>query len=176
MNREEAVELLLSIASTDLHKTEVGSNRGEWIAKLWLATNYPEGYSQQAPYCAAGMCWVWATFFELLRNQGELQSVMKMTGAQTEEWRCKSAAAWGWRDWAEQRGLKRYLDTIIPKAGDVVVYDFHHVGLVTGAAGKHDMMTLEYNTNANGSREGDGCWEKSRPISLAQCFIRIIPE
>jgi len=39
--------------------------------------------------------------------------------------------------------------------------------------GGSEIQTIEYNTNAGGSREGDGCWEKDRRRGV-QKLIRIL--
>ncbi len=174
MTRDDAIGLLLAIAETDVGKREESRNRAPWIAKLWTATSYPDGMKNREPYCAAGMCWVLREWIEQLAAKGELKKTLGMTRAEAERWRCKDARAFGWRDWAVKRGVLMIPDTGTPEPGDFVVYDFSHIGLVEDADPTR-IGTSEYNTNKDGSREGDGCWRKVRPKSLAQCFIRVLP-
>jgi hypothetical protein len=47
-----------------------------------------------------------------------------------------------------------------------------HCGLVLGVDGGN-MLTVEGNTNAEGDREGDGVWYKTRPISYAFGFVDV---
>lgn len=180
MDRDAAAALMIAIAREDDGKREVSSNRAPWIEKLWPLTSYPEAYDLKvapyygrAPYCAAGMAYVLGTFIVQLAAQGELRKTLGMSLVDANKWRCKSAGAFAWRDWAIKKGVRLFPDSSIPMPGDFVVYDFSHIGLVVKPKGK-EMQTIEYNTNSGGSREGDGCWEKMRRIKEAQCFVRIL--
>lgn len=59
-----------------------------------------------------------------------------------------------------------------PHRGDVLVYTFSHIGIVT-AVGASSVSTIEGNTNAAGSREGTTVERKERNLSLVRCFIRL---
>jgi hypothetical protein len=168
-------ERLVIIAKREVGKTEgPKNNQGEWIKKFWPATNYPEGYANREPYCAAAMCYWLKTLGEELHAVGLIESQTGMTLGQWEKWRCKSAGAWAWQDWAKKaKGVTVLPDSAKPECGDVVVYDFSHVGLVTGQPGKGRIATIEANTGPSGERDGDGCWEKNRPQEIARCFIRL---
>jgi hypothetical protein len=183
MKPTEARQLLVSIAREDVGKHEVSRNRAPWIEKLWPATNYPEAYDLKekpyygrAPYCAAGMCYVLKTFIERLRSAGELVATLGMTGAKAERWRCKSAGAYAWMDWAKKNGVLALPDTAIALPGDFIVFDFSHIGMVEKDSGGLTVNTIEYNTNDSGSRDGDGCLAKVRRRKDSQIFIRVIPE
>jgi hypothetical protein len=68
-------------------------------------------------------------------------------------------------------------DTAQAHPGDIVVFDFSHVGIVEFDA-DDKLITIEGNTNGRGDRDsatGDGVWRKTRPKSLARNFIRIHP-
>lgn len=173
MNAKDARQLIIEIASRNVGKREDSPNRAPWIKPLWPETSYPEGYANREPYCAAGMCWVLATFIRELAALGELKDTLGMTLIQAEKWRCKSARAFGWRDWAIAKGLMTIPDTGQPLPGDFIVFDFSHIGLVTESLSRFEVATVEYNTNDGGSREGDGCMAKERANKLAQCFIRL---
>jgi hypothetical protein len=174
MKPEEARQMLVDIASTDLNKVEESRNRASWIAKYWPETTYTDGMKQREPYCAAGMCWVLAEWIRRLSALGELKKTTGMTGSQAEKWRCKSARAFGWQDWAKAKGLKILPDTAknVPK-GAFMVFDMSHIGIVESDLGS-TVSTIEMNTGATGGRDGDGCFEKTRAKSLAKCFIVVI--
>jgi CHAP domain len=59
-----------------------------------------------------------------------------------------------------------------PFKGDVVIYTFSHIGIVTAVSGQ-SISTIEGNTNAAGSREGTTVMRKERALSLVRCFIRL---
>jgi hypothetical protein len=167
---------LIGIADLDVGNVEVRPNEGPWIAKYWPATNAPEIYLENnwrvKPYCAAAMCYWLREWLKL----PEVLAALKMTKAEAESWRCKSPGAWDWMDWAKRKGLQTFSDSpsTVIHLGDVVVYDFHHIGLV--ANDKDNLIyTIEANTNVAGSRDGDGCWRKDRRRKEAQMFIRLLP-
>lgn len=174
MKPEEARQLLIDVAYTDLNKVEVTRNRAPWIEKLWTATTYPDGMRNREPYCAAGDCWVLKEWIARLSALGELKKTLGMTGSEAERWRCKSARAFGWEDWAKAKGLKILPDTAknVPK-GAFMVFDMSHIGIVETDL-VNMVSTIEYNTGATGGRDGDGCFQKTRAKSLAKCFIVVI--
>jgi hypothetical protein len=98
-----------------------------------------------------------------------------MTWPRAEQWRCKSARAFDWLDWAQKRGLEVLSDrpTERLRVGDIMVFDMSHLAVV-----KDDdtsgVYTIEANTGATGSRDGDGCFEKVRQRHQARAFIRLI--
>jgi hypothetical protein len=57
--------------------------------------------------------------------------------------------------------------------GDIVVFDFSHIGIVADGEGDR-IFTIEANTGATGSRDGDGIFRKDRPREVARCFIRLL--
>lgn len=171
---EEARQLLVDIAATDLNKVEESRNRAPWIAKLWADTTYPDGMRNREPYCAAGTSWILAEWLRRLRDMGELKKTTGMTFSEADRWRCKSARAFGWQDWAKQKDIPTLPDTAknVPK-GAFMVFDMSHIGIVVTDLGSR-VITREYNTGATGGRDGDGCFEKTRDKSLAKCFIPVI--
>jgi hypothetical protein len=96
-----------------------------------------------------------------------------------EEWRPKTALAHGLKSWALQRPntTKVYNETHKAQLGDIVTFDFSHVGFVVEDTGK-EIVTLEGNTNGKGERDstsGDGVWRKVRKKTLVKDLIRIHP-
>jgi hypothetical protein len=169
----EAIQKLIAIA-----KAEVGTREGavnntgarivEYQGATWLA---PGAW----PWCAAFTAWV-------MREWLEDEAVRNALGLETfslaEKWRCRDASAFGWEKWARQRGLQVLPETEKARAGDFVVFDFSHIGLViddqTSARAK--IKTIEGNTNGKGERDsesGDGVWLKERAPSLTKSYIRM---
>ena len=65
----------------------------------------------------------------------------------------------------------------VPQVGDIVVYRFprgHHVGIVDAPLVNGSFYAIEGNTDAEGSREGDGVWHKQRNFQYVAAFIRLI--
>lgn len=81
---------LVDIAMRDVGQTERSRNQGPAMKKFWPATNYPDGYVNREPYCAAAVAY-WVR--EWLRLP-DVQKAFGKTASQLESWRCKSAAAW----------------------------------------------------------------------------------
>lgn len=171
--RHPAAEMLLAIAKRDVGQVEVTRNRAPWIAKYWLATSYPEGGANREPYCAAAVCYWLSTLGHELAEQGFFRSSFGMSLKEFDTWRCKSARAFDWRDWAHKRKLPVLPETATALPGDIIIFDFSHIGLIEADLGRAGFATLEANTNTAGSREGDGCWTKTRARTLAQCIIRL---
>lgn len=166
---------LVAIASRDVGQMETSRNRGPAIRKFWPATSYPEGYAGREPYCAAAMCyWVqqWLAIPDVAIAVCDQYSTVP---SQLNNWRCKSAAAFGWLDWANSRRVETFNDSILNNlhTGDIMVFDMSHIGLVVDDSGK-TVYTIEANTGAAGGRDGDGIFQKSRPRTLARAFIRIL--
>ena len=77
--------------------------------------------------------------------------------------------------WATRAGcliFKPSSSVIQAMPGDIVVFTFSHIGIVT-SAGNRIAETIEGNTNVAGSREGIAVMEKSRPYSQIRSFIRL---
>lgn len=149
------------------------NNQGEWIKKFWPSTTYSNGYTDRQPYCAAAMAYWLDTAGEELAKAGLLESLTGMNAEQFEQWRCKSAGAWAWQTWGQKaKGVTVLPDTATPRKGDIVVFDFSHIGLVEGNPAAGRIYTIEANTGPAGERDGDGCWQKNRPQEVARCFLR----
>lgn len=162
---------LVAIAMRDEGQKEVTRNRAPWIQKYWPATSYPEGYANREPYCAAAVSY-WVR--EWLKDPEVLKAVGK-TAAQAESWRCKSARAFDWQDWAKKKGVRILSDSQkeVLHTGDIMVFDTSHIGIVVDDY-KDRVVTIEANTGPSGGRDGDGCYKKDRPREIARCFIRLL--
>lgn len=163
---------LLDIARMDVGKREESKNQAPWIAKLWTATNYPDGYKNREPYCAAGLCYCvmrWLSREDVLEAFG-------FTPEQAEAWRCHSPAVFDWVRWAKDRKLQILPPLGILHSADIAVYGYSHIELVSNDDGTDDgpFTAIGYNTNAAGSRDGEGCFEKPRSRNKVQCFVRML--
>jgi len=164
-------QALVEIARRDVGKVEVTRNRAPFIARYWPATSYPNGHADRQPYCAAAVCyWVreWLKLPEVL-------AALKMTPTGAEWWRCKSAGAFDWLDWANARKLEVLSDrpTERLRVGDIMIFDVSHAGIVRDDDAK-GVYTIEANTGNGSVRDGDGCFERMRNRSAARAFIRLI--
>ncbi len=159
---------LVDIASREVGIIESGRNTGKRIRQYQAATNL-DGTGW--PWCAAFVCWCvqkWGDGPEVLKALG-------MTATEFEKWRPKTAAAFGFEDWARKNKLLIMNDGPgnVLHTGDIMVFDMSHIGLVAGDSGDR-VRTVEGNTGSDGSRDGDGVWGKDRPRSMARTFIRIL--
>ena len=170
---------LVDIARFDVGSVEVTKNRAPWIAKLWPATSYPEGYDLNDPhskgraaYCAAGLAYCLREWL----NLPEVLDTFKLKPSTAEKWRCKSARAFDWEDWAKAKKLQILPKNSILKTADIVIYSYSHIELVSDDDGTKTgpFTAIGYNTNASGSRDGEGCFEKPRARASVKCFIRLL--
>lgn len=164
---------LVDIARRDLNKVEESKNHAPWIEKLWPATSYPEGYKAHEPYCAAGVAYCVKTWLQDIA----IQRALGMTFDQALNWRCQSAAAFGWLDWAKEKRVEILPRKCILHTADLVVYNHSHIEIVTNDDNTIDgpFVAIGYNTNASGARDGEGCFEKPRKRDGVKAFIRLLP-
>lgn len=174
-----AIKKLIEIA-----KKEVGTREGsvnntgarivEYQGATWLA---PGAW----PWCAAFVSWIVREILEDAEVRDYLKSYFnrtELTFAQAEKVRCRDATAYGWEKWAKSNGFKVLDETNLAKAGDFVIFDFSHIGLVIEdqPSLKNKIRTIEGNTNGKGERDsttGDGVWIKERDYKLTKSYIRI---
>ena len=131
---------------------ETSTNQGPGIAKYWSAVDYSGGYNDRAPWCAAFVSWC--------IQQGGIFSDID---------RPKHAAAFDFEKWARSKspGVQLLSNPKTITAGMIVIFSSSHIGIATTASDiSGNFRTIEGNTNAQGSRDGNGVWEKSRNVSL----------
>ncbi|MEI7968701.1 MAG: hypothetical protein WCJ69_06915 [Betaproteobacteria bacterium] len=171
----ESLQHLVALAAAEVGTREgavnnTGARIVEYQGATWLA---PGAW----PWCAAFASW-------LMREWLEIETVRKALGLATfslaEKWRCRDASAFGWEKWAAQRQLTVLPETATARAGDFVVFDFSHIGLVAEdqPSPRATLHTIEGNTNGKGERDsesGDGVWRKERAPGLSKSYIRIFP-
>ena len=161
-------EEIVAIALKEVGQRESSKNFSPRIRQYQQATTLSPG---PWPWCAAFVCWV---VREWLTNGGDEYLSLKRTTP--ENWRPTTPLAFGFLAWAKKRPNTCLIlpDSEKPLPGDLVVFDFSHIGIVEEGL-RSTMRTIEGNTNGKGSREGDGVYSKERPKSLARSFIRFIP-
>ncbi len=171
----DSIQKLIVIAQNEVGVREgTVNNTGvrivEYQGATWLA---PGAW----PWCAAFTAWVMREWLE----DESVRSALKLSSfSLAEKWRCRDASAFGWENWAKQKGILVLPETEKAKAGDFVVFDFSHIGLVVAdqTTTKAKLKTIEGNTNGKGDRDsesGDGVWKKERVPSLTKSYIRIFP-
>lgn len=160
---------LVEIAERELGKKETRNNVGKEVRKYQAATNLDPG---AWPWCAAFVCWV---IDQWLADPANVKWIA-LKSTTPAKWRPKTALAYGFIKWAQARPSTCTVlpDTAEPHPGDLACYDFSHIGIVKESRGDK-FLAIEGNTNGAGSRDGDGVYLKTRPRSLARCFIRIRP-
>ncbi len=164
-------KLLIDIAARDVGQVETSPNHGPAIAKFWSATTYPDGYNNREPYCSAAACY-WVREWLMLP---EVAAAFGKSPKELDAWRCKSATAFGWIDWAKSKGLLILDDRPgnVLHTGDIVVFDFSHVGIVEDDYDNR-IKTIEANTGAKNQSDGEGIERKDRPREIARAFIRLL--
>ena len=167
------INKLIDIAQKEVGVREQGgNNRGSRIREYQLATSLKPG---AWPWCAAFTSWC---IREWLNDKDVVQwlNLQRMT---PEEWRPKTALAYGYTAWARQRPntTKIFTEKAGARLGDIVTFDFSHIGFVVADYG-NTIETIEGNTSDKGLRDsesGDGVWRKIRKKTLVKDLIRINP-
>jgi hypothetical protein len=142
----------LELALADDNKAELprGSNWGKYVQSLLSNV----GINFAAPWCAA---FVFSKFKDAAAALGVENPVYK-TGGVLKLW--------------QQEVANR---VTVPQAGDVFIMDFGkgtgHTGFVYAVEGDY-VLTVEGNTNDEGSREGFEVAKRKRPIKGMLGFLR----
>jgi hypothetical protein len=157
--------IIADIAAKHIGLRETTPNRFAGIDKFWAATNYPDGGKNREPWCSA--------FASYCVQEADRQSAAIRLRVPP-----RFAAVRDWLPWARQAGCIVFPNTsttYLPERGDIVIFlpRLSHIGIVAGFAGRGMVHTIEGNTNAAGSRDGDGCYDKLRSLSFCGSFIRI---
>jgi hypothetical protein len=158
---------LVKIAESQVGVRESGANSGAEVRRYQEATHLDlKGFA----WCAAFVDWCIAEWIK----DPEVVQWLGLKVRTPEQWRPKTALAYGFTAWAKDRpNTTKVLEpTEMAKPGDIVMYTFSHVGIVISDNGK-TLQTVEGNTNGEGSREGDGVYYKTRNRSLIKRLVRI---
>lgn len=158
-------EKIVEVARRFVGIRETSKNRFPGDVKLWASTSYVEGWKNREPYCAAFVCHV-----VLLADLEELAMDFKP--------RPRTPAVADWKTWARRAdsGVLIFTDPAQAQAGDIVSFlpHFSHIGIVAGGLWSNGRLpTIEANTDADGGREGDGIYEKTRAPGVCGEFYRL---
>lgn len=153
---------LIQIARGEVGVVEVGGNNcGARIREYQSATWLEPG---PWPWCAAFGCWI------------ILQWQLHTIGLPAFQ-RPRTAEAFDFERWAREQGFLVLPEDCGAKAGDIMIFDMSHWGLVVADQVGRCVLTIEGNTGPSGGRDGDekgdGVWDKRRNVGLAKCFIRL---
>ena len=155
-------EKLVALAKKEVGVEEInGTNCGprvnEYKSATWLDS------TKSWPWCAAFICW-------LMREA--------MKGGEYTFKRPQTAGAYDFENWCKEQDtnvlLKKPHGGDI-KAGDVVIFNFSHIGLaISGPDESGYVTTIEGNTDGVGSREGGAVLIKKRKLSSIRSRIRVL--
>lgn len=166
------INKLVEIAVSQIGvKEEGGNNKGAQIIKYQQATWLTPG---AWPWCAAFVCWVVREWLKL----PEVKTALKLTEETAKTWRPRTAGAFDFVNWAKQNRLRVFDEKEMAKAGDIVIFDFSHIGIVIEdqKLNRNYIVCVEGNTNEGGARDsdkGDGVCRKVRSTSIVRAYIRI---
>lgn len=154
-------------------ETPPNSNKGPRVQQYQSACDLSRELKTGWKWCAAFVCW---TIKEWLKDPAVREALELRSIADAEAWRPKTAAAYGFHEWAERRGLLTMDDSPehVLHTGDIVTFDMSHIGIVTNDEGPL-IYTIEGNTDKGGSNDGGGVFDKVRQRSFARKFIRMLP-
>lgn len=169
------LERLARIAEAELGNAEEprGSNRGAAIQKYFEADAYtPNKADNGYAWCACFVSWCVQRF------------LASAEGADVVVRPPRLSAAFSFRDWGKANGCLVLTPGACnpahewPKRGDIVVYTFSHVGIVTSVSAKGDRVfsAVEGNTDENGGREGWEVARRARTFGNVLCFVRMSPK
>jgi hypothetical protein len=163
--------IIAQVAREYLGTKETSTNRGPHLAEFWAKTSYPSGATDRQPWCSA-----FATFCAVEGDRRSPELALRVPPT--------FPAVAQWLPWARdpKNGCLIFTSADVaqgkqaPMAGDIVIFlpRLSHIGIVAqDYHGTGPVATIEGNTNAAGSREGDGVWVKSRALNFCGSFIRI---
>ena len=159
-SKHRVAERLVSISAREVGTRERGgNNRGAAIVKYQEATWLSPG---PWPWCAAFICWA-------------IREALQGLDLPTDFKRPRTAGAWDFERWAREDGGSR-VQLLKPARdlhpGDILCFTFSHIGIATANPSNGTIRTIEGNTNAGGSREGDGVYNRTRPLRKIRSAIR----
>lgn len=164
------LQKLVTLALQEVGVHEASPNTGPRIREYQATTWLKPG---PWPWCAAWCCWL---LREWLKNP-DVQAALHLADAKAvRQFLCRDPRAFGWEAWARGHKIPVLPETSLAHAGDFVVFEFSHIGLVVADQHLHSdsFESVEGNTNRAGSRDGDGVWRKTRASHLVKSYIRII--
>lgn len=161
---------LTRVAKTQIGVKEIGgNNRGPMIVEYQKTTWLKPG---PWPWCASFVTWC---INEILKSKDVMKELGLKNATQVKNWRPQTAGAFDFDKWGKEHGFKILPETEKAKAGDLVTFDFSHIGIVIEDQIDENIITVEGNTNGKGERDsvsGDGVWKKTRNYKLIRTLIR----
>jgi hypothetical protein len=178
-----AGDLLARIAESQLgvEETPHGSNRGEDLKKFFEADDYvpepacraeaserrrDEGY----PWCASFVSWC---VQEMVRQLAARNPPVLFPSTFHVPRLCR---AFAFQEWGEDNNCHVFGPTRDRARGDIVVFNFSHVGIVTHASELpmvSGFQSVEGNTNEDGGPEGYEVARRLRRLDAVKCFVRL---
>ena len=145
---------LVAVARTQVGVREkpMNSNRGPEVEPRYQRATWLDGTGWA--WCAAFICYL----FKTVSEKPNIKYSFKLP---------KTAGAYDFENWASANS--KYIEIIKPPfkklyPGDVCIFKFSHIGLIVSEIKNGKVDTIEGNTDASGSREGGGVYEKSRAL------------
>jgi hypothetical protein len=154
---------IVRIAKGEVGKREIGgNNRGPHVDKYETASWV--GPHDVEPWCASFVCWV---VREALEGFDTPEGFTRPT----------TPGAWDFERWAwdeRNHGVLLFKPPQSFTPGDIVVFKKSHIGIVDFTSNKERYVhTIEGNTGASGSRDGDGVYTKVRSSDSFRSVIRL---
>jgi hypothetical protein len=154
---------LVNVANTQIgiFENPRNSNTGPEVEGFYQRSTFLNGTGWA--WCAAFVCYL----FKTAASKKGIQYSFKLP---------KTAGAYDFKNWANNNS--KYIEVLSPPfnkilPGDVIIFNFSHIGLSISQMTGSKIDTIEGNTDASGSREGGGVYKKSRNISLIKHVLRI---
>jgi len=161
--------LMVELAKAEVGTPEVGNNSGKRVREYQAATSLKgTGW----PWCAAFCCFIIRQWGTLPEVAAELRRQHGFTD--WEKWRPRTAAAFGFEEWAEAHGCQVLTRKAPLRSGDLMIFSTSHIGIVDTDDDKETIWTVEGNTGKAGGRDGDGVYAKRRRRAEARSFVRIM--
>lgn len=154
---------MVRIAQTQVGVVEKPSksNSGPEVEGLYQRSTWLKGTG--FAWCAAFICYL----FKSAASKKGIQYSFKLP---------QTAGAYDFKNWAQANS--KYVEIINPPfdkilPGDIIIFNFSHIGISIGLSGGGKVDTIEGNTDTAGSREGGGVFKKSRNVKLIKHVLRI---
>lgn len=138
-----------------------GSNCGPLVNKFKAATHLdPKG---NWPWCAAYVSFC----VKILIEESAMESIDSPPFL---------SAAFSFESWGKRNNAlifrPKNCPPYIPQRGDIVIYEYSHVGIVTKGTAT-SFTDISGNTTSGGSREGYIVTTKGHTMAKVRCFVRI---
>jgi hypothetical protein len=156
-------ESLVITALTKLGvKESGGNNKGKELQPFFAADNYkPNATDDGYAWCASFVCWC----FQVV-----------LAGRSVSFKRPTTPSAFGFIEWSLAQDAStntKHEPMGDIKRGDLVIFKFSHIGIAIADAVDGKIQTVDGNSNAAGSREGNCVTKKTRSVSQVKARIRI---